>query len=67
MCRKRDGLVPTLEYVAAGRLMDVETEEPLLDGDTPITAQTTFTPYQFNLHTHVFYPILQVLSFQREK
>ncbi len=38
------GLVPGLEYVAAGKLMDVETEEPLLDGDTPITAQTTFTP-----------------------
>ena len=38
------GLVPNLEYVAAGRLVDVETEEPLLDGDTPITAQTTFTP-----------------------
>ena len=26
------GLVPNLEYVATGRLMDVETEEPLLDG-----------------------------------
>jgi len=38
------GLVPNLEYVATGRLMDAETEEPLLDGDTPITAQTTFTP-----------------------
>ena len=38
------GLVPNLEYVAIGKLMDVETEEPLLDGDTPITAQTTFTP-----------------------
>ncbi len=38
------GLVPNLEYVATGRLVDVETEEPLLDGDTPITAQTTFTP-----------------------
>ena len=38
------GLVPGLEYVAAGKLMDVETEEPLLDGDTSITAQTTFTP-----------------------
>ncbi len=38
------GLVPGLEYVAAGKLMDAETEEPLLDGDTPITAQTTFTP-----------------------
>ena len=38
------GLIPNLEYVAAGRLMDAETEEPLLDGDTPITAQTTFTP-----------------------
>ena len=38
------GLVPNLEYVATGRLMDVETEEPLLDSDTPITAQTTFTP-----------------------
>ncbi len=38
------GLVPNLEYVATGRLMDVETEEPLLDGDTSITAQTTFTP-----------------------
>ena len=24
--------------------MDTETEEPLLDGDTPITAQTAFTP-----------------------
>ena len=24
--------------------MDVDTEEPLLDGDTPITAQITFTP-----------------------
>ena len=38
------GLVPDLEYVATGRLVDVETEEPLLDDDTPITAQTTFTP-----------------------
>lgn len=38
------GLVPNLEYVATGRLMDVETEEPLLDGEKPITAQTTFTP-----------------------
>ena len=38
------GLVPNLEYVAIGRRMDAETEEPLLDGDTPITAQTTFTP-----------------------
>lgn len=38
------GLVPDLEYVATGKLMDTETEEPLLDGDTPITAQTTFTP-----------------------
>ena len=26
------------------RSMDVETEEPLLDGEKPITAQTTFTP-----------------------
>ena len=32
------GLVPNLEYVATGRLMDVETEEPLLDGEKPITA-----------------------------
>lgn len=38
------GLVPNLEYVATGRLMDVKTEEPLLDGEKPITAQTTFTP-----------------------
>lgn len=38
------GLVPDLEYVATGKLMDVETEEPLLDGEEPITAQTTFTP-----------------------
>lgn len=38
------GLVPDLEYVATGRLVDVETEEPLLDGEKPITAQTTFTP-----------------------
>ena len=38
------GLVPDLEYVATGRLMEVETEEPLLDGEEPITAQTTFTP-----------------------
>ena len=38
------GLVPDLEYVATGKLMDTETEELLLDGDTPITAQTTFTP-----------------------
>lgn len=32
------GLVPDLEYVATGRLVDVETEEPLLDGEKPITA-----------------------------
>ena len=38
------GLVPDLEYVATGKLMDVATEEPLLDGEKPITAQTTFTP-----------------------
>jgi LPXTG-motif cell wall-anchored protein len=38
------GLVPNLEYVATGRLMDVATEEPLLDGEEPITAQTIFTP-----------------------
>lgn len=38
------GLVPNLEYVAVGKLVDVDTEEPLLDGETPITAQTTFTP-----------------------
>ena len=38
------GLILDLEYVATGRLMEVETEEPLLDGEEPITAQTTFTP-----------------------
>lgn len=32
------GLVPDLEYVATGRLMDVATEEPFLDGEEPITA-----------------------------
>jgi len=38
------GLVPDLEYVVTGTLMDAETGEPLLDGKNPIIAQTTFTP-----------------------
>lgn len=38
------GLIPDLEYVATGTLMDVETGEPILIDDKPVTAATTFTP-----------------------
>lgn len=38
------GLIPNLEYVATGTLMDVETGEAILVNDKPVTATTTFTP-----------------------
>lgn len=38
------GLIPDLEYVATGTLMDVETGKEILIDDKPVTATTTFTP-----------------------
>lgn len=38
------GLVPDLEYVATGTLMDVENGEAITINDKPVTASTTFTP-----------------------
>lgn len=38
------GLIPDLEYVATGTLMDAETGEEILVDDKPVTATTTFTP-----------------------
>lgn len=38
------GLIPNLEYVATGTIMDAETGEPILVDDKPVTATTTFTP-----------------------
>lgn len=38
------GLIPHLEYVVNGTLMDKETGEPILIDKKPVTAQTAFTP-----------------------
>ena len=41
---KYTGLVPNVEYVMKGKLVDKETGEPIIVNEKEITAETTFTP-----------------------